>query len=129
MRSRTSLVLSTTPISAEERCKSFPHARRLGILTLVSAALLCVATPVRAQDDHQLAGLLLDLLSESGRNSTTPEPDKSNGTIAHAMHFIPGLALQACTSGAEQGDRARTHDVPVAVLIRRLCIHDGSGDR
>ena len=52
MRSRTSLVLSTTPISAEERCMSFPHARRLGILTLVSAALLCVATPVRAQDDH-----------------------------------------------------------------------------
>ena len=50
---------------------SFPHPRRLGILTLVSAALLCVATPARAQDDHQLAGLLLDLLSESGRNSTT----------------------------------------------------------
>ena len=71
MRSRTSLVLSTTPISVEERSMSFPHVGRLGILTLVSAALLCVATPVRAQDDHALAGLLLDLLSESGRNSTT----------------------------------------------------------
>ena len=94
MRSRTSLVLSTTPLSVEERCKSLPHARRLGILTLMSAALLCVATPVRAQDDHQLAGLLLDLLSESGRNSTTPNPTNPNATIAHAMHFIPGLSLQ-----------------------------------
>ena len=95
MRSRTSLVPSTTPISVEERCKSFPHARRLGILMLVSAALLCVATPVRAQDDHQLAGLLLDLLSESGRNSTTPNPDNPNAAdINHQMHFIPGLSLQ-----------------------------------
>ena len=42
---------------------SFPHATQLFILTLVSAGLLAVATPVRAQDDHQLAGLLLDLLS------------------------------------------------------------------
>ena len=74
---------------------SFPHARRLGILTLVSAALLCVATPVRAQDDHQLAGLLLDLLSQSGRNSTTPTtPHIQRTTIPHEMHFIPGLSLQ-----------------------------------
>jgi hypothetical protein len=72
----------------------FPHARRLVILTLVSVALLCVATPVRAQADHQLAGLLLDLLSESGRNSTTPNPANPNTDIAHAMHFIPGLSLQ-----------------------------------
>ena len=75
MRSRTSLVLSTTPISVEERSKSVPRARRLGILTLVSAALLCVATPVRAQDDGALASLLLDLLSQSSRNSTTPNPN------------------------------------------------------
>jgi hypothetical protein len=78
----------------EERCISFAHARRLGILALVSAALLCVPTPVRAQADHQLAGLLLDLLSQSSRNSTTPNPDNPNATIAHAMHFIPGLSLQ-----------------------------------
>ena len=70
---------------------SFPHARRLGVLTLVSAALLCVATPVRAQDDHQLAGLLLDLLSRIGAKlDRRPRPAKSNAaTIPHPMHFIP----------------------------------------
>ena len=52
---------------------SFPHARRLGILTLVSAALLCVATPVRAQDDHALAGLLLDL--SGNRREIRPTQD------------------------------------------------------
>ena len=83
MRSRTSLVHSATP-----------HASRLGILALVSATLLCVATPVRAQDDHRLAGLVLDLLSQSGRNSTTPNPADPNATISHEMHFIPGLSLQ-----------------------------------
>ena len=94
MRSRTSLVFSTTPISVEERCISFPHARRLGILALMSAALLCVATPLRAQDDHALASLLLDLLSVSGRNSTTPNPTNPSVNISHPMHFIPSLALQ-----------------------------------
>jgi Putative MetA-pathway of phenol degradation len=94
MRSRTSLVLSATPLSVPKRSMLFPQARRLGIL---SAALLCLATPVRAQDD-KLAGLLLDLLSESGRNSTSPNPNppanNPNATIPHAMHFIPGLSLQ-----------------------------------
>ena len=95
MRSRTSLVLSATPQSLQDRSESSPRAGRLGILALVSAALLSVATPVHAQDDHQLAGLLLDLLSESGRNSTTPNPaNPSAAPIPHAMHFIPGLSLQ-----------------------------------
>ncbi len=95
MRSRTSLVHSTTPIpiSVAERCTSFPHARRLGILTLVSTALLCMATPVRAQDHDHLASLLLDLLSQSGRNTT--ETTTLNGApLNHAAHFIPSLALE-----------------------------------
>jgi hypothetical protein len=95
MRSRTSLVLSATPQSLQDRSKSSPRVRRHGILALVSAALLSVATPVRAQDNHQLAGLLLDLLSESGRNSTTQTNQQDpTTTVRHAMHFIPGLSLQ-----------------------------------
>ena len=68
---------------------SFPHARRLGILTLVSAALLCVATPLRAQDDPALASLLLDLLTRSSINA----PDTRNN-VEHQPHFIPGIALK-----------------------------------
>ena len=70
---------------------SFPHARRLGILILVSAALLCVATPVRAQDDHELAGLLLDLLSDRLNTRPNRRPDPP---VVHEPHFIPGIALK-----------------------------------
>jgi hypothetical protein len=47
-----------------------------------------VTTPVLAQStqEHQLAGLLLDILSHSGRNATS--------NVAHPMHFIPGLSLE-----------------------------------
>ena len=93
MRSRTSLVLSTTPVSVEERSTSFPQVRRLGILTIVSTALLCVATPVRAQDPDHLASLLLDLLSRSGRN-TTETTTLGGMPLNHAAHFIPSLALE-----------------------------------
>ena len=93
MRSRTPLVLSTSPISVEERSISLPHARRLGVLTLVSAALLFLAAPVRAQDDHKLAGLLLDLIGESGRNSADTG-SQTGPRIPHQMHFIPSLALE-----------------------------------
>ena len=91
MRSRTSLVHSTTPISAEERCTSFPHAKRLGIMTLVSsAALLCVATPVRAQDDQQLASLLTGpahaIVYQRARDT--------RNNVEHQPHFIPGIALK-----------------------------------
>ena len=94
MRSRTPLVLSTTPISVEERCMSFPHARRLGILALMSAALLCVVTPVRAQDDHAVASLLLDLLSRSGQNTTETVTLPNGAPLHHQAHFIPTLALE-----------------------------------
>jgi hypothetical protein len=70
---------------------SFPHVGRLGILTLVSAALLCVATPARAQDDHALAGLLLDLLTRSSINATDTTPATP---VVHQPHFIPGIALK-----------------------------------
>jgi Putative MetA-pathway of phenol degradation len=90
MRSRTSLVLSSTPRSVEDRSKSVPHAGRLGILTLVSAALLCLATPVRAQDD-KLASLLLDLLTRSSINATDTTPATP---VMHQPHFIPGIALK-----------------------------------
>lgn len=62
------------------------RSRRLGSLVLVSATLLFAAAPASAQDNHQLAGLLLDLLSRAGRNATS--------NVAHQMHYIPGLALE-----------------------------------
>ena len=54
-------------------------------VALMSAALLCAAAPASAQD-HQLAGLLLDLLSHAGRNAAN--------NVQHPMHYIPGLALE-----------------------------------
>ena len=84
MRSRTSLVLSATPLSVAKRSMLFPHPRRLGIVMLVPAALLCVATPLRAQDDPALASLLLDLLTRSSINA----PD-TRSNVEHQPHFIP----------------------------------------
>ena len=99
MRSRTSLVLSTTPISVEERsqvisaCQTTWHPD-----TRVSRVAVCGDPGACPRLTTKLAGLLLDLLSESGRNSTTPNPNpptnNPNATIPHAMHFIPGLSLQ-----------------------------------
>ena len=64
---------------------SLRYTRRLGSSVLMSAALLCAAAPASAQD-HQLAGLLLDLLSHAGRNAAN--------NVQHPMHYIPGLALE-----------------------------------
>ena len=69
---------------------SFRYTRRLGSSVLMSAALLCVAAPASAQE-HQLAGLLLDLLSHAGRNSANTA---TGALVPHQMHFIPGLALE-----------------------------------
>jgi hypothetical protein len=57
----------------------------------MSAALLCAVAPARAQDTHALAGLVLDLLSQSGRNSSNTA---TGALVTHPMHFIPGLAEQ-----------------------------------
>ena len=90
MRSRTSLVLSSTPISVE-------HVRRLGVLTLVSAALLCVATRRAPRMTTSLP--VFCWTCSVNRGETRPRrtrlpANNPSATIAHAMHFIPGLSLQ-----------------------------------
>ncbi len=112
MRSRTSLVLSTTPISVEERSMSFPHARRLGILTLVSAALLCVATPLRAQDDHALASLLLDLLSDLVYIKR-PTRQHACDVLFRISRTLSQDGAATCTAGIEQGDRTQLTTFPL----------------
>jgi hypothetical protein len=69
---------------------SLPYARLLRASVAAAAAILLTATAASAQDTP-LAGLLLDLLSHSGRNSANTA---TGAPIAHQMHFIPGLALE-----------------------------------